>query len=45
MIYCDNEDVAKVRLEQGFDSVTINMDVMLYIKALNKCAAAIKGNE
>lgn len=42
LVYCDNPDVAKRRLEQGFDSVTINMDITFYVRALNDCVREVR---
>lgn len=35
IIYCANAQIARERLEQGFDSVTVGQDVNYYIDAIN----------
>ena len=42
MIYCADPQVAKARMSQGFDSVTVNNDVNLYVEALNALVKSIK---
>lgn len=42
LIYCDNPKVAGMRLKQGFDSVTVNMDITFYVRALNNCVKEVK---
>lgn len=42
IIYAANADVAKQRLAQGADSVTVSQDVNLYVDAANALVKAIK---
>ncbi|MDO4555465.1 MAG: aldolase/citrate lyase family protein [Lachnospiraceae bacterium] len=44
MIYCDSTKTAVKRLEAGFDSATINMDISFYVQALNQCVKDVKDN-
>ena len=43
IIYADSEDAAVKRFDEGFDSVALSMDCILYRRAINGAVAAIKG--
>lgn len=43
IIYADTEDAAVKRFDEGFDSVALSMDCILYRRAINGAVAAIKG--
>lgn len=42
IIYCANKKVGKERLAEGYDSVTVSMDVNLYIDCLNDMVDELK---
>ncbi len=42
IIYADNEDAAAARLREGFESVTLSMDCILYQQAINRSVKTIR---
>lgn len=45
LIYADDAEQARARFDQGFDAAAVNMDTILFIKAIRKIVEDIKAPE